>query len=161
MVRILGVIFLSLVIAGCVTVVVPKYLGNDFSYKKEFNADFETTFAAAVKSLEDLGWRVSDTESTPVYKGSTDQDNLREYETLIFTEIKQRSLFVFSSYLTLNLYVRSISETTSEVEMRYLSITVFPPLFGQRRVDKNDGLARKIYNRINENLRQKRAAPVQ
>lgn len=137
---------------GCVTVEVPKYLDEEFQYKKTFNAGFNETFSATVESLKNLGWKIAGTEGATVAKTATSEENLSGFTALIFTEIKQRSMFLASSYLTLNAYVRSIEGGKSEVELRYLSITVIPPFFNQVRVDKNDGLAEKIYRKIEANL---------
>jgi len=141
-------IFLVIFIVGCVTLELPKYLEEEFHYKKNFNSSFNETFPATVKALENLGWSVAETESFPISKIGITNKKDRIYKALIFTEIKQRSLFVFSTYLTLNAYVRSMDENNSEVEIRYLSITVIPPLFKQWRVDRNDGLVEKIYKKI-------------
>ncbi|MBL7198333.1 MAG: hypothetical protein ISS47_09590 [Candidatus Omnitrophica bacterium] len=148
-------IFLLSFLTGCVTLEVPKYLEEEFQYKKKFNSNFNETFVATVKALESLGWKVAETESPPISNVDMADKKNREHNALIFTEIKQRSLFVFSTYLTLNAYVKSIDKNNSEVEIRYLSTTIFPPLFKEWQVNKNDGLVRKIYKKIGEYLEKK------
>ena len=145
-------VLLLVVIMGCVTLEMPKYLEEEFQYRKNFDANFNATFAASVNALESLGWKVAETESLPVFKSGAIDESSQEYTALIFTEIKQRSLFIFSTYLTLNVYVRSIDENSSEVEIRYLSITAFPPFFKEKRIDRNDGLVNKIYRKIDKYL---------
>jgi len=129
----------------------PKYLEGEFQYTKKFNADFNRVFASTVRALENLGWKVVETHGSPV--SNIDRSRKKEHSGLIFTEIKQRSLFIFSTYLTLNAHVKSIDENNSEVEIRYLSITVFPPLFKRWQVDRNDGLVKKIYRKISGYLK--------
>ena len=133
---------------GCVTLEVPRYLEGEFQYKKEFNSNFNDTFAATVKALESLGWKIANTENMPFLEKEATDSTTQKHQSLIFTEIKQRSLFIFSTYLTLNVYVKSASDTTSEVDVRYLSITALPPFFKEWRVNKNEGLVNKIYKKI-------------
>lgn len=142
-------------IVGCVTVEVPKYLNDKPAYSKNIEGNFNQTFTATVKSFKDMGWRVSETESTPIAKINNEEVERPAQTAIIITELKQRSMIIFSTYLMLNAYVRYLEENKTEVEIRYLSITSAPPLFRQWRVYKNDGLVEKLYKEINKNISKK------
>ena len=62
-------ILLLLMCAGCVTVKVPKYLKDEFPYKKKFYASFEDALTATQRALKEAGWHVSDISSPTVFEG--------------------------------------------------------------------------------------------
>ena len=146
-------IFLLVValLAGCVSVKVPKYVADKSPYKKKFYADFETTFAAAQEALKEGGWKISDVKHPSVFEQGAVLEG-EEKQALIFTEIRQTPLFLSSRYMSLNVFVRPADNGT-EVEIRYLSVV--PALFKNRESYKNDAVVNKVFNRISEILENK------
>lgn len=146
------VIFLVFIIAGCVTVKVPKFLEDEFPYSKSFEANFEKTFTATLQALKDSGWKVTETTSPLVFRPGHISDKTRKYEVLIFTEIKQTAMFLASSYVTLNALLKSSDATHTEVEIRYLSMTALP--FKAINSYQNDRVVGKIFNKIEAYLKK-------
>jgi len=146
------VVLLILLICGCVTVKIPKYLEDEFPYRQSFNASFEKTFAATLKALKNTGWQVSETTSPLVFGPRKASDKSRKYEVLIFTEIKQTPLFLGSSYVTLNALLRSTDPSHTDVEIRYLSMVAI--LFKTSKSYQNDKLVERIFDKIELNLKK-------
>ncbi len=138
-------ILLLLVCVGCVTVKVPKYLKDEFPYKKKFYASFEDTITATQRALKEAGWHVSDISSPTVFEGSQAASVPQGKQVLIFTEIRQTPLIFSSRYMSLNVYVRA-SDDGTDVEIRYISVV--PMFFKNSESYKNDTVANKILERI-------------
>lgn len=150
--RLISGLLLVLLLAGCVTVKVPKYLEDEFPYRKSFEANFQDTYQAALEALKGSGWKVTDVTNPAVFSPGRISDKSKRYEVLIFTEIKQSALFLGSNYVTLNALLRTIDSSHTEVEIRYLSMTVFP--FKTFSSYQNDRAVSKVFNKIEQNLRQ-------
>ena len=140
----LAVLFL----VGCVTVKVPKYLHEDFPYRKDFAADFDQTFTATSRALRELGWKITETTSPSAFD-PTKAD--AKHQLLIFTEIRQTPLLLASTYASLNAYLREIDPEHTQVEIRYLSVLPLP--FKNISIYQNDALIHKIFTRIEKNLK--------
>lgn len=143
---------LIFMLLGCVTIKIPKYLEDEFPYRKSFSANFDKTFEATLTALKDSGWKVTETTSPAVFKPQRTYDQAKKYEVLIFTEIKQSPLFLASNYVTLNALLRSVDAAHTEVEIRYLSMTVMP--FKTFNSYQNDRVVDKIFSKIEHNLRK-------
>ncbi len=148
--RILALI-LILVICGCVTVRIPKYLEGEFPYRRSFEANFQNTFDATLKALKDSGWKVTETTSPAVFAPGRTSDKTKKYEILVFTEIKQSAMVLASSYVTLNALLRSTDANHTEVEIRYLSMTAM--FFKTVNSYQNDRVVGKIFKKIEQILK--------
>ena len=136
--------------AGCVSVKIPRYLEDSSTYLKKFYAPFEETFAATQKTLQEQGWVISDTVDPAIYEQMANYDSKRGKQTLIFTETRQTSLLLFSRYTNLNVYVRSLDSSSTEVEIRYHSVT--PLFFKSLKSTKNDHFVDKLFELIAKSL---------
>jgi hypothetical protein len=132
-------------LAGCVTVKVPKYLEEDFPYRQDFYANFDTTFNATSSALKELGWKITETTSPSVFNP---QETSPRKQVLIFTEIRQTPLFLASAYASLNAYLREIDEKYTQVEIRYILVMPFFKSY------QNDAMVDKIFNKIKQNLKK-------
>ncbi len=138
----------ALLLSGCVTVKIPKYIQDASPYKKRFYASFEETLNAARQALGDEGWRISEMANPAVFE----QSQVVSPDTkqiVIFTEARQTPFIFSSRYMTVNVFLRNADDGT-DVEVRYASVT--PMLFKNANNYKNDSVVNKILNRISELL---------
>jgi len=141
--------FLFLNCVGCVTVKIPKYLKSENPYRKEFFASYKDTLDATKKTLDVLGWEITDTVHPSLFEQGADFDEKENRQVLIFTEARQTPLFLSSRYITLNVYVWPLDNSTN-VEIRSFSVT--PVLFNNIESYKNDSIVNKIFNQIEKEL---------
>lgn len=134
---------------GCISVKVPKYLPDQFPYKKTYYASFDDTLKAALQALNDLGWRTTEMTSPSVFEQNLSSADASLKQVLIFTEVRQTPLILSSRYMSINVYVRAIQDGT-EVEVRYISVV--PVLFKNVKGYRNTGVVDKIFKRISELL---------
>ena len=144
-------IFMAIMLTGCVTVKIPKYLQDKFPYQKTYYSPYEETLTAVRQALADSGWKVSEVSSPMAFEQGEVQKEAEGKQVLIFTEVRQTPLFLSSRYLNLNAYVRA-SDDGTDVEIRYLGIT--PMLFKHSQNYRNDAVVNKIFDRISELLNQ-------
>jgi len=130
---------------GCVTVKIPKYLQEEFPYRKNFSANFDQSFVATTGALKDLGWKITETTTPALFNP---QESGTKKQILIFTEIKQTPLFLLSAYASLNAYLREIDENHTQVEIRYILVMPFFKSY------QNDAMAGKIFNKIEDKLKK-------
>ncbi|HOW36028.1 MAG TPA: hypothetical protein PL155_06420 [Candidatus Omnitrophota bacterium] len=146
----MGLILLVVFLSGCVTVKIPKYLQENFPYKKKFYARYEETLTATQQALKDLGWTVSEVANPTAFERQAETKDTPAQEVLIFTEVRQTPLILSSRYMSLNVYVRAAGDST-DVEIRYIS--VMPILFKSVKNYKNDPVVDKVFDRISELLK--------
>ena len=142
------IILFSLVIAGCITVKVPKYLHQDFPYRQDYAASFERTFSATVGALRESGWSIIETTDPASFEPGANNSGR---QVLIFTRIRQTPLLLISSYSSLNAYLREMDKDRTQVEIRYLHVLPLP--FKHFSNYQNDALVKKIFNKISEKLK--------
>ncbi len=135
-------------LVGCTTVRIPKYVTDKSPYKRVFVASYENTLDVTKQTLENLGWKVTDAANPSLYEQNRVSDASKK-QILLFTQIRQTAMFLFTRYSTLNVYLRDI-QGTSEVEIRYLVMTPF--LFKTFEGHKNDRLVNQIFSRIAKGL---------
>ncbi len=135
---------LAILLSGCVTVKIPKYLPTDSSYKKRYFSSFDDVLAATKQALVDTGWKISDMASPSVFEQDASAQGPGK-QILIFMDIRQTPLILSSRYMSINVYLRSVDDGT-EVEIRYMS--VMPALFKSLKSYKNDAVVNKIFDRI-------------
>ena len=144
--------FLLLSCFGCVTVKMPKYLKDEFPYQKKFYASYDDTLTATMDALKGLGWEISETSHPSVFEHGQLSEAEGARQILIFTEIRQTPLFLSSRYMSLNVYVRMAGNESTDVEIRYVSVT--PMLFKNSQSYKNEGVVQNVFDRISELLNQ-------
>lgn len=140
-------VFLLLALGGCASVTIPNYIRDRYPYKRTFYAPFDEVRAAVVQTFEELGWRIG-RESEPALFERQRESGRRQ--TLLFTEIRQTSLFVASRYARINAYVAATADNETEVEIRYLTVTSMP----FKRFDgyRNDRAVKRIFKHMEKTL---------
>lgn len=145
----LAMLLLTLSLFGCVTVKIPKYLQDEFPYRRSFEASFERTFESTLRALKNSGWKISETTSPVSLAPKEEVAKTKKYEALIFTEIKQSPLFLTTSYSSLNVLLKTVDAVHTDVEIRYLSMFTLPFLpFKNINTYQNDKLMQRIFKNI-------------
>lgn len=137
---------------GCVSVNVPKYLPEKSPYTKTYYSDFDSTFSAVEKSLSDLGWRIADTANPGAFEQDKAAVGPDVKQVLIFTEVRQTPLILASRYMNLNIYIRSADKSSTDVEVRYISVT--PTGIKNIKGYKNDEVVNKLLSQIAQYLQK-------
>ena len=150
--RKIALVVLLAVCAGCVSVQIPQYLRDQHPYKKEYIANYDETLAAVEKVLKNAEWKISSTTDPVVFEATAQNKSSEDKRILLFTESKQTSMLLFSSYSQLNIYVRALTNST-EVEIRYEAVLPLP--FKQFRTYRNDSFVNKLLKQIAEQLDKK------
>ncbi len=150
--RKIGLVMLLAVCAGCVSVQIPQYLQDKHPYKREYFATYEKTLTAVTKVLKNTEWKIASSADPVVFEATAQNKNSEHRRVLLFTENKQTSMFLFSSYSQLNIYVRALTNST-EVEIRYEAVVPVP--FKQFRTYRNDSFVNKLLNQIAGQLDKK------
>lgn len=143
-------LLLALTLSSCVTVKMPKYLKDEFPYKKKFYASFDDTLKATLDTLRALGWRASETVHPSTFEQGQLNEDKNARQILIFTDIRQTPMVLSSRYMSLNVYLMSSEPNNTDVEIRYISVT--PMLFKNVQSYKNDSVVYNIFDHISRLL---------
>ena len=108
---------------GCASTNIPSYIQDKYPYKRTFYADFDKVYKATAQTLLKYGWTVTGTSDPSVFERSSSTDDSQNKQILIFTDIRQTSLFFGTRYARINAYIRTQSDHSTEVEIRYLTIS--------------------------------------
>ncbi len=146
------ILFLGLLgFLGCTTVQIPEYIQDKNPYKREFAASFDETLSATKGALKDLGWRILQTYDPVVFE-QTPHPSAGGGQLLIFTESKQSSRILYSRYTRLNLYLRSLKDDRTEVEIRYAATTSV--LIKNFKSYKNNRSVHRVFDQIAAHLKK-------
>lgn len=147
--RVFGLLLLSvLFFTGCTTVQVANYIPGDHPYSKNLYGDRDRIVSVVQHVLNSNGWRILKTVRPSEYErpeaGAKDDQDL-----LIFTEVRQHSMVLYSSYTHLNVFIRVIADGAT-VEIRYGKLT---PLFiKQFTSSRNDKLVNRLLKQMEREL---------
>ncbi|MBF0521577.1 MAG: hypothetical protein HQL24_00820 [Candidatus Omnitrophica bacterium] len=139
-----------LCLTGCATVSIPRYIKDDYPYKEKISADYDSVLKAAHQALKDLHWTVGGESEPAVFEESKDIQDPNNKQVMLFTEIRQSSMFLWTHYSRINVFLRGYKDEFTEVEIRYLGTTsvMFMKFAGYH----NDRLAKKLLAKIKKNL---------
>jgi len=141
--------FLAILVSGCVTVQMPQYVTSQDSYQESFYANYDRTLKATISTLEKTGWKISKEAHPIAFEQSEQSRDGQIKQILIFTDVRQKAMFLGSRYMTINVLVRENGQRT-DVEVRYYS-TLSTALKNFSSY-QNDKLANKIFNLISNEL---------
>ena len=143
-------LLLILCFSGCMSVNMPHYIQDKNPYKKTFYSNFNDVLKTTLETLKELGWVLSKKVDPTVFERTTETNESQTNQILLFTEIRQTSLFIASRYARINVYLRSGTENTTEVEIRYLTVNSFP--FKNFYNYRNDHAIEQIWKLIKKKL---------
>ena len=143
-------LFLAFLLVGCSAINVPNYIQDEYPYKQKFFAGYDEVLASVRDSLSDLNWVISKESDPTVYERSKVLDMESAQQILLFTQPRRSKVSLGTSYTMINIYVETGSESSTDVEVRFASITPTPvKSFYDYR---NDNLIRKLFEHIQKNL---------
>ena len=145
--------FLSIVILfsvlGCASVRVPAYIQAEHPYKRTVYGEFEDVVAAVKEVLKDEGWTIAKETHPALYERNATFDENDKEHVLIFTETKQSSRLIYSSFTRMNVYINRTQEGM-ELDVRYGKVTdLYIKKFHRYR---NDKMAERLLNLIEQKL---------
>ena len=134
--------FSFFILTGCTTVHIPNYIKSELNYQRKVYGDFDQIVSSVRSVLAKEGWKIENEIHPSVFERTESEDSKG---ILIFTGVKQHSMFLYSSYTHLNVFVHAIAEGAT-VEIRFHKVT--PLLIKQFRSNRNDKLANRLLDKI-------------
>lgn len=141
-----GLVFLL----GCANVIIPNYIKDVHPYKEKFYADFDHVLEVTKETLAEMGWKVDNSSDPSVFEHSEFVETPGAKQILIYTDSRQTSLIIASSYTRINVFIRSGIDNVTEVELRYMIVTSYP--FKTFYNYRNDRSVHKIFDKIKAKL---------
>ena len=140
--------FLCLALVGCATVI-PDYIEPRYPYARKVYGDYGAIMACVKRVLAAEGWAVRKEADPSTYERGNDTKANEDKSVLLFTDVKQHSRFLYSSYTHLNVFIRPLAGG-AEVEMRYACQT---PLFvKQLKGARNDRLVNRLLDAVEHQM---------
>lgn len=136
---------LVLLFCGCTTVNVGHYIKSDHPYNKKIYGNYDVIINTIRDVLAKNKYKVVAESFPSVYERPVDERKETPQDVLLFTEVRQHSMILFSSYTHLNVYVRAITEG-ADVEVRFGKVTAL--LFKKIQSARNDRLGKSILDQI-------------
>lgn len=140
-------VLLSLVCAGCTTLQIPSYIKSEHPYSRKMYGNYDKIVYAVRDVLTHNGWKIKTITNPTIYERTLEGDE--NNNILIFTEIKEQSMLVATSYTHLNVFILSIADGAM-VEIRYGKLTQMP--FKQLRSARCDKLAESLLEQIEQKI---------
>jgi len=142
-------LFLCLLLAGCTTVHIPGYIEGGHPYTRKMYGNYDRIVVAVKRVLVRNKWKIQGQMRPEVYERSQEDGRNADKSVLLFTDIKQHSMVLYSSYTHLNVYVYAVADG-AQVEIRYGKVT--PLLIKQMRSTREDKLAERLLEQIEQDL---------
>jgi hypothetical protein len=137
-------------IFSCTSIELPSYVQDKNPYIQKFYAGFDAVLQAAAGTLETEGWKIEKQTDPSVYELTKLSDGSPSREILLLTQVKETSFFFGTRYSKVNVYVRALTERSTEVEVRYLKITSFP--LKAFRSYKKDRYVKRFFDQVEAQL---------
>ena len=144
--RVYAVFSCLLFLCGCTTTV-PNYIKSDHPYGRKMYGEFTKIDAAVRNVLVHQGWKIVGQADPSTYERGDEEAT--DKDILLFTNVKQHPMVLYSSYTHLNVYLHAVPEG-AQIEVRYGKVT--PLLFKQFNGTRNDKLANKLIEDIEQEL---------
>lgn len=132
-----------MVLCGCVTVQVPSYIKAEQPYSRKVLGNYDQIAEAARRVLVRNGWKIDTETNANIYERNPEAEASGK-DVLFFTNVKQHSMLVYSSYTHLNVFLHPTAEG-AEVEVRYIKVT---PVIKRFVSYHNDKLANRLLDQI-------------
>lgn len=118
---------LLLGLGGCASISVPNYVKDEYPYKKTFYASFDETFEAVKEMFDEFHWKVSQTSDPKLYeRNKTTAVDDTGKQVLIFSDLRTTPLGLGTRYSRVNVYLRTVQGSETEVEIRYVTVSSVP-----------------------------------
>lgn len=145
-------ILLLTTFTGCSTVNVPPYIQDKHPYVKTLVSNYNKTLLVTKKVLEIEGWKIVKEADPTVYEKGRELDVPGAKQTLIFAQTFKKSWVGTGKFAQINVYLRTIDELNTEIEIRYLVVNnaFVTNFYGYR----NDKLIDAFIEKINQQLKK-------
>ena len=140
----------ALTLTACSSVTITNYIKDENPYKKAFGRNFNQLLEASTRALMDSGWTIAETTDPAIFERQRVIDDENIKQLLLVTEIRHTALILGSRYARVNIFLKTISENSTEVEIRYFSVTTIP--FKSFQSFKKDKIVNKLFTKIESNL---------
>ena len=140
-------------LAGCSTAnISPLYIQDKHPYVKTIVSNYNKTLLITKKVLEIEGWKIVKEADPTVYEKGRELDVPNAKQTLIFAQTFKKSWVGTGKLAQINIYLRTIDELNTEIEVRYLVVknAVVTSFYGYR----NDRLIDTLIEKINQQLKK-------
>jgi hypothetical protein len=145
-------LLISIFLIGCSTINVPPYIQDKHPYTKTLLSNYNKTLLTTKKVLEDEGWKITKNVDPATYEKVREIDYPGAKQTLIFAQTVHKSWVGTGKYAQMNIYLRTVDEANTEIEIRYLVVKdAFIKSFYQYR---NDKLVDNLIEKINQQLKK-------
>ena len=135
-------------LSGCTTVSIPNYIQDKNPYKRVYGANFEGVLMSATRALEHSGWVVTNKYDPTVFEQNKELNSPEAKQLMLSTDVRQTPFIVGTCYRRINIYIRTVDEKSTEVEMRYVKVTSVP--FKSFNSYRNDRAIKRLLDSIGE-----------
>ena len=144
------IFLLILCCGGCASFDIPKYIPDNHPYKKKFYASFDEVLRVTKRTLQDNGWKIESTSDPSIYERTKMVGSKPGRQIVIFTKIRQTSLVVGTSYARVNAFLWTGSDSSIELELRYVTVSSTPlkTFYNYRKDNVIESLLKQIEKRL-------------
>jgi len=118
---------------------------------RKISGNYNKIIEAAKIVLFKENWKIQSELNPSVYERNAQGED-QSKDVLLMTEIKHHPKIIYSSYTHLNIFIHAIADG-AEVEIRYEIFS--PTLIKQFHGSRNDPLAKRFLDKIEEELESK------
>jgi hypothetical protein len=143
---------LAVLLTGCSTLVVPKYIRDSHPYEKVLYSDYDNALATVREVLKAMGWDIVETADPAVYEHYKELTSAGRQQVLLFTNVRTGYYIFGARYHRVNVYLREITTQTTSLEIRYMTVlsALSRTFYGYRK----DGAVKKMIGAIERGLPQ-------
>lgn len=145
-------LFLLAIATSCSTVNVPPYIQDKHPYTKTLQSNYNKVLLTTKKILAQEKWTITKEADPTVYEKGKELDVSNAKQTLIFARTVEKSLVGTGKYAQLNVYLRTVDEINTEIEIRYLVVN--SALVKEFYDYRNDKLINNLIEKINQQLKK-------
>ncbi len=144
-------LLILITLTGCSVVNVSPYIQDKHPYTKTLLSNYNKILLVTKKTLEVEGWKIVKEADPAIYEKGRELDVSNAKQTLIFAQTFKPSWVGGGKIAQMNIYLRTIDELNTEIEIRYLVVkrALITNLYGYR----NDKLINRLIEKINQQLR--------
>ena len=135
-------------LCGC-TVQVQSYIKSDHPYARKLYGNYDKIVLIIKEVLAQNKYKILSETHPSVYERSSDENKETPEDLLLFTDIKQHPMLLYSSYTHLNIFIHAETDG-AQVELRYGKTTSF--LVKQINSTRNDKLANRLLDQMEQEL---------
>ncbi len=137
-------------ILGCSSSIPPSYVPDEHPYQYKVYGGFSQVVDAAIASLNSFGWVVEKQVDPSIYERTAFVESDTVKQTLIFAKPKKRMLSLGKENDRVNIVLRTVQDSSIEIEIRYMSVTSIP--FKKFYNYQNDKIAQKLFKDIEQRI---------